>query len=82
MHVDISDSGSAEELSQKHYKLGAKPKWSAHADWLDMSDESSATPIPPWRDKSLWRITNDKNLGRTDVRTKKSWSHTEIRRSL
>ena len=49
--------------SQKHYKLGAKPKWSAHADWPSMSgDESSATPIPPWRDKSLWRIITTKTV--------------------
>ena len=33
VHVDISDSGSAEETSQKHYILEAKRKWSAlHAD--------------------------------------------------
>ena len=33
VHVDISNSCSVEEMtSQKHYKLGAKPKWSAHAD--------------------------------------------------
>ena len=25
VHVDISDSGSAEEMSQKHYKLGSNP---------------------------------------------------------
>ena len=62
VHVDISDSGSAEEMSQKHYKLGAKPKWSAHADWPNMSEESSATPIPPWRDKLLWRITTTKTV--------------------
>ena len=50
-------------MNQKHYKLGAKPKWSAHhADWPSMSDESSATPIPPWRDKSLWRITTRKTV--------------------
>ena len=58
--VDISDSGSAEEMDQKHCKLGAKHKWSAHADWSaksDWSDDSSTTPIPPWRNKSLWRIT-------------------------
>ena len=57
VHVDISDPGSVEEMSQKHYKLRAKPKWSAHADWPDLSDDSSATLVPPWRDKSLWRIT-------------------------
>ena len=56
LHVDISDSGYAEEMSEKHYKLGAKPKWSAHADWPDLSEDSSTTPNPPWRDKSLWRI--------------------------
>ena len=49
--VDISHSGSVEEMSQKHYRLGAKPKWSAHADWPDLSEDSSTTPIPPWRDK-------------------------------
>ena len=57
--VGISDSCSVEEMtSQKQYKLGAKPKWSAHADWPCTSgDESSTTPISPWRDKSVWRIT-------------------------
>ena len=49
VHVDISVSCSAEEVSQKHYKLGAKPKRSAHhADWPSMSGhESCATSIPP-----------------------------------
>ena len=60
--MDISDSGSVEEMNQKHYNLRAKPRWSAHADWLDLSEESSATPIPPWRDKSLWRITATKTV--------------------
>ena len=60
--VDISDSGSVEEMSQKHYRLGAKPKWSAHADWPDLSEDSSTTPNPPWRDKSLWRITTTKTV--------------------
>ena len=32
-HVDISESGSAEEMDQKHCKLGATLKWSVHADW-------------------------------------------------
>ena len=63
VHVDISDSCSAEEMSQKHYKLGAKPKWRAHhADWSNMSEESSATAIPLWRDKSLWGLTTTKTL--------------------
>ena len=62
MHVEISDSGSVEEMSQKHFKLGAKPKWSAHADWPNLSEDSSATPIPPWRDKSLWRIITTKTV--------------------
>ena len=62
VHVDISDSGSVEEMSQTHHKLVAKPKWSAHADWPDLSEDSSTTPIPPWRDKSLWRITTTKTV--------------------
>ena len=63
VHADISDSGSVEEMSQKHHKLGAKPMWSAHhADWRSMSDKSSATPIPPWRDKSLWRTMTTKTV--------------------
>ena len=64
VHVDISDLGSAEEMSQKHYTFGAKPKWSAHhADWPSLSgDQSSAPPIPPWRDESLWRITTTKTV--------------------
>ena len=63
--ADSSDSGSAEEMDQKHCKLGAKPKWSAHADWsayADWSDDSFATPIPPWRNKSIWRITATKTV--------------------
>ena len=63
VHVDISDSDSAEEMSQKHYKLGAKPEWSAHADWPNLSEDPSTTTIPPWRDKSLWRITTTWLLG-------------------
>ena len=67
VHVGLLDSCSAEEMtSQKLFKLGAKPQWSAHADWPNMSDESSATPIPPWRDKSRLRLTT-KDGGRTDV---------------
>ena len=62
VHVEISDSGSVEEMSQKHFKLGAKPKWSAHADWPNLSEDSSTTPIPPWSDKSLWRITTTKTV--------------------
>ena len=53
VHVDISDSSSVEEMSRMHYKLRAKPKWSAHADWPNLSEDSSTTPSPPWRDKSL-----------------------------
>ena len=63
VHVDISASGSAEEMSQKHYILEAKPKWCAHhADWPNMSEDSSTTPTAPWRDKSLWRITTTKTV--------------------
>ena len=60
VHVNISDSGSAEKMSQQHCTLGATPKWCAHhADWLNhvdwsqTSEESSALPVPPWRDKAL-----------------------------
>ena len=60
--VGISDTFSVEEMtSQRHDKLGAKPKRSAHAGLPCMScDESSTTPNPPWRDRSLWRITTTK----------------------
>ena len=66
--VVICDSDSAEEMNQKHFKLGTKPKWSAYADWSafanwsNLSENSSATPISPWRDKSLWRITTTKTV--------------------
>ena len=62
--------------SQKHDKLGAKCKRSAHAD-LPCNElcESSTTPIPPWRDRSLWRITT------VACRTK-SWSQTDVRGAL
>ena len=62
VHVDISASGSVEEMCQKHYKLGAKPKWSAHADWPDLSKDSSTRAIPPWKNKSLWRITTTQTV--------------------
>ena len=60
--VGISDTFSVDEMtSQKHDKLGAKPKRSAHADLPCMNcDVSSTTPNPPWRDRSLWRITTTK----------------------
>ena len=63
--VGISDPFSAEKMtSQKHHNLGAKPKWSAHADLPYLgNDESSTTPIPPWRDKSLWLITTTRTVG-------------------
>ena len=52
-------------MDQKHSKLGAKPKWSAHADWPSMSgDGSSTTTFPPWRDQSLWRITTTRTVDR------------------
>ena len=64
VHAGIWDSCSVEEMtSNKHYNSGAKPKLSAHAEWPNMSgDEFSATPIKPWRDKSLWRITTRKTI--------------------
>ena len=39
--------------------MGAKPKWSAHADWSNQSGEGTAfsTTIPPWRNQSLGRMT-------------------------
>ena len=55
--VDMSDSGSVEEMSQNHYRRGEKPKWSSYADWPHKSGDSSTTPIPPWSDSSLCRIT-------------------------
>ena len=62
-HVDICDSDFAEEMDQKHSKLGAKPNWCAHADWPKMSgDESSTTTMPPLRDHTLWRITTTRTV--------------------
>ena len=60
---DIFDSDSAEEMDQKHSKLGAKPNSCAHADWPKMSgDESFTTTMPPWRDHTLWRITTTRTV--------------------
>ena len=54
---------TAEEMDQKHSKLGAKPNWSAHADWPNMSgDESFTTTMPPLRDHTLWRITTTRTV--------------------
>ena len=55
----ISDTFSVKGMtSQSYCKLGAKPKWAAHADHPSLaSGETPLTPIPPWRDRSLWRIT-------------------------
>ena len=62
-HVDTCDSDSAEEMDQKHSKLGATPKWCAHADWpIQWSEDSPTWTIPPWRDQSLWRITTTKTV--------------------
>ena len=60
----ISDTLSVEEMtSQKYCKLGAKPKWAAHADQPSLaSNEAPLTPISPWRDRSLWRITTTKTV--------------------
>ena len=41
LQIDIGDSDSAEEI--KHSKLGAKPKWWAHADRPCTSGEESST---------------------------------------
>ena len=70
VHVDISDSGSFEEMSQKHYKLGAKPKWSAHADWPNLSEDTYSTV------EGQITVANhyDKDCGRTDVWATKSRS--------
>ena len=48
----------------RHSKLGAKPKWRAHADWSNQSGEDSAvsTTIPPWRNQSHWRITTTQTV--------------------
>ena len=55
--VGISDSCSVEEMtSQKHHKLGAKPKWSAHADWPCMSNLPRLL-FHRGHCQSLWRIT-------------------------
>ena len=46
--TSVCDSCSA-RMDQWHSKLGAKPKWSAHADWSNLSgEESAASTIPPW----------------------------------
>ena len=58
VHVDTSDSGSVEEMSQKHYKLVAKSMWSAHADWPDLSAVEREVTLANH---------NDKDCGRTDV---------------
>ena len=49
--------------SHKYYKLSAKPKWAAHADLARWNcEETPMTPLPVWRDKSLWRITTTKTV--------------------
>ena len=48
-------------MDRRHSKLGATFKWSAHADWWNQGgDGSVASTIRPWRNQSLWRITNTK----------------------
>ena len=50
-------------MDPRHSKLDAKPRWSVHADWSNMSDdESSTSTIPPWRNQSLCRITTTKTF--------------------
>ena len=48
-------------MDQRHSKLGAKPKWCAHADWSTQSGDEAST-IPPWRNQSLWLITTTKTV--------------------
>ena len=63
--VGISDSFSAEKMtSQKHHNLGAKPKWSAHADLPCMgNDESLHDPYS----------TVERQIALADHNNKNSW---------
>ena len=48
--------------SPRRYKFGARPKWTAQAVPNQPCLCSGETPILPWRDKSLWRITTTKSI--------------------
>ena len=54
--ADIPTSISV-SLSARHSKLGARPKWRAQAAPSQPCASCGDTVVPPWRDKSLWRVT-------------------------
>ena len=57
----ISASISAKEMtSSRYFKFGARPKWTAQHAPSQPCPNCGDTTIPPWRDKSLWRITTTK----------------------
>ena len=61
------------KMDHRQAKLVAEPTWSAHADWPNVSgDESSTTPIPPWRNQSIWRITTTKTVEGQDAESSSS----------
>ena len=46
--------------SSKFFTLGAKPKWTAQPPSIQPCPNCGDPSLPPWRDKSLWRITTTK----------------------
>ena len=63
--ADISNSISlslhAEMISSRHFNLGARTKWQAQAT-PSHPCPSGEPVVPPWRDKSLWRITTTQTV--------------------
>ena len=64
-----SDFGGSRwtKMEQSRCKLGATPKWSAHAGWSNQCGEDSAvsTAVPPWRNRSLLADYDNENSQRT-----------------
>ena len=57
-------SKSANEMTNsKFFTLGAKPKWTAQPPSIRPCPNCGDPSLPPWREKSLWRITTTKTTG-------------------
>ena len=65
--MSVSLQATKEMASATHFFLGTRPKWPAQAAPSQPCPSCGDTVVPPWRDKSLWRITATKTLESTKI---------------
>ena len=58
----VSLQATKEMDSARHFKLGVRPKWPRQATPSQPCPSCGETVVPPWRDKSLWRVTSTKTV--------------------